>query len=234
MKKLLNFITSFFILFSLLGCSWYFPPTGYEGLTYTAFGDSITYGADCFNNCIQMNTPYVNQVGKILHLKSNTNKGINGATLTNNTGTYNITTDITSFSEKRDIISVLGGVNDYGNSLTLGTISDRDNSTIYGSLHISMNYLTTNYKDSLIFYMTPYKCRNCTDKNSAGYTLENLATAIKEVAAIYNIPVLDLFNEGNFESVMNNPNCDGLHPNQEFILSHTAPQIARFIKENYK
>lgn len=239
MKKILGAILNIVILFNLFGCSIKFPTTGFEDLTYTAFGDSITYGADYFNHYAQMETPYVKEVGNILKLSSTNNKGVSGATLTtNNLGLHCMTSSITSFTDQSDIISVLGGVNDYNRDLSLGTISDTDTSTIYGALHASMNYLTTNYPDSFIFYMTPYKenysGRHYTNINSEGYTLEDVANAIKEVAEIYNIPVLDLFNEGNFESVMNNEDCDGIHPNQDFVLSNMAPQIAAFIKENYK
>ena len=239
MKKLLSIFISAIIILNLFGCSIKFSNTDFENLTYTAFGDSITYGADYFNNYSQMETPYVEEVGNILKLASTNNQGVSGATLSsNNLGLHCMTSSITSFNENSDIISVLGGVNDYNRDLPLGTISDEDISTIYGSLHASMSYLTDNYPNSFIFYMTPYKenysGRHYSDINSKGYTLEDVANAIKEVAEIYSIPVLDLFNEGNFESVMNNSDCDGIHPNQDFILSDTAPQIANFIKNNYK
>lgn len=239
MKKLLGIILSIVISFNLLGCTIEFSTTGFKDLTYTAFGDSITYGADYFNHYDQMETPYVKEVENILKLSSSRNMGISGATLTaNNLGLHCMTNSITSFNEQSDIISVLGGVNDYNRDLPLGTVNDSDPSTIYGALHTSMSYLIENYPNSFIFYMTPYKenfsGRNYADINTQGYTLEDVANAIKAVAEMYNIPVLDLFNEGNFESVMNNEDCDGIHPNQDFVLSTMAPQIAKFIKDNYK
>ena len=36
------------------------------------------------------------------------------------------------------------------------------------------------------------------------------------------------------ELEMYNANSDGIHPSQEFVREYTAPQIAEFIKENYK
>ena len=32
---------------------------------------------------------------------------------------------------------------------------------------------------------------------------------------------------------MENSDCDGVHPNQEFITNKMAPQIAGFIQDNY-
>lgn len=86
--------------------------------------------------------------------------------------------------------------------------------------------------------MTPYREYwrgvHCLSQNSQGYNLEDVANAVKQVANKYSIPVLDLFNEGQFESEMNANGSDGLHPSREFITNYTAPQIARFIKDNYK
>ena len=177
-------------------------------------------------------------MNNILGFKSYENKGVSGATIVDSPlGSSCITKTITSYIGEADIIAVLGGVNDYYRKLPLGNINDNDTSTIYGSLHVSMAYLKENYSDSFVFYMTPYKCYYAgllwSNTNSAGYTLEDVATAIKGVAAIYDIPVLDLQKYGNFESIMYNKDCDGVHPNQEFIINQMSPQIAEFIKDNY-
>ena len=209
----------------------------FSELTFTAFGDSITYGADPKAGG-RVETPYPTEVNNILGFKSYENKGVSGATFTSNTQGRKCMTDIiTSYTGDADIIAVLCGVNDYYAKLPLGNINDTNTSTIYGSLHVSVSYLKENYSDSFIFYMTPYKCYYAgllwSDTNSLGYTLQDIATAIKEVAKIYDIPVLDLQECGNFESIMYNSDCDGVHPNQAFIINQMAPQIAQFIKDNY-
>ena len=209
----------------------------FSQLTFTAFGDSITCGINPKING-KVENPYPTLVNEILGLKSFENKGVSGATFTSgNSGRSCMTDLITSYNSSADIIGVLGGVNDFYANASLGTIDDRTTSTIYGALHISMSYLKEYYEDSFLFYMTPYKCvygwKYWYNQNSKGYSLENIANAIKEVADIYNIPVLDLFEIGGFESVMENSDCDGVHPNQEFITNKMAPQIAGFIQDNY-
>ena len=209
----------------------------YSNLSFVAFGDSITYGADLIIGG-RVETPYPTEVNNILGFKSYSNLGVSGATVAANTQGLNCMTDeITSYTGEADIIAILGGVNDYNRDLPLGDIDDRDTSTIYGALHVSMSYLAENYSDSYIFYMTPYKQdfhgKVWNVDNSQGYSLIDVANAIKEVAAIYGFDVLDLLEEGNFESIMNNEDCDGVHPNQEFILNVMAPQIAQFIQDNY-
>lgn len=207
--------------------------------TYIAFGDSITYGADYTRGYAAMDNPYPTLVAQELKLKSFKNAGSSGATLIeNNVGVGCIANIISSTITNYDIISVLGGVNDYNRSLPLGSFGDIDKTTIYGSLDCIAKYLTTTFENSFIFFMTPYKANfhnsNCLTNNSQGYNLQNVANAVKQVANKYNLPVLDLFKDGQYELEMYNSGSDGLHPSQEFVTNYTAPQIARFIKENYK
>ena len=56
----------------------------------------------------------------------------------------------------------------------------------------------------------------------------------KEWSETYNIPVLDMYNNGKYELEMYYPSSDGIHPSQEFIKNYTAPQIAEFIRQNYR
>jgi lysophospholipase L1-like esterase len=210
----------------------------FSELKFTAFGDSITYGADLIIGG-RVENPYPTVLSNILGLESYENRGVSGATLTtNNQGLTCMTNIITSYTSQTDIIGVLGGVNDFNRKLPLGDIDDNDTSTVYGALHVGMSYLSENYSDSFIFYMTPYKedfsGNFWSTDNSAGYNLIDVSNAIKEVAAIYDIAVLDLLETGNFESIMYDDDCDGIHPNQAFITNVMAPQIAQFIKDNYK
>lgn len=207
--------------------------------TYIAFGDSITYGADFTRGYAAMDNPYPTLVAEELKLKSFTNAGWSGATLIeNDLGLGCIANSVCGIKKTFDIISVLGGVNDYNRCLPLGALGDKDKSTVYGSLDCIATYLTTNFDNSFIFFMTPYKeflhKTSCLTDNSQGYNLQDVANAIKQVANKYNLPVLDLFNDGQFELEMTKSSSDGIHPSQQFVTDYTAPQIARFIKENYK
>lgn len=210
-------------------------------LTYIAFGDSITKGY-C-NNAV-MDTPYPKGVSEKLGLKSFTNLGISGADLVNSTLVneiglnMSISNQVLALDTYYDIISVNGGVNDWHYSQPLGTINDNNNSTIYGSLNVMANHLKTNFPNSFIFFITPYNFnKNGNDGytiNDGGYSLEDVSNAYKKIGIKYNIPILDLFHEGQYELEMYNSNSDGVHPTQEFVLKYSIPQITQFIKENYK
>ena len=205
----------------------------FSEFTYVTFGDSITYGVDGVDWGL-MEDPYPELVSRELGLKTFNNQAVSGATFCeNNMNRHNMTQRILSFTGEADIISLMLGVNDCYVGLPLGTPESRDNTTIYGSLFLISEYLTSNYEDSFIFYMTPFPYRTCYANNSAGYKLEDVANAIKYVAALYDIPVLDMYLYSEYENIEMHLG-DGLHPSQAFMRDYVSPQIAEFIKERYR
>ena len=78
--------------------------------------------------------------------------------------------------------------------------------------------------------MTPFRYSKTPHSN---YTMEDVATAVKTVAAQYDIPVLDLYNEGMYELEMNVSPNDGVHPSQQHHMTYTEPLITEFIQKNY-
>ncbi len=203
----------------------------YTEMTYVAFGDSITYGVDGITG-ERATTPYPTLVGDMLELKTVTNKGVSGATLCNVDGRTNMTQEIFDFEGKADIISVMLGVNDYTAGVPLGNEKSKTNTTIYGSLYLIAEHLSENYSDSFVFFMTPYPTSTGETKNTAGYTLEDVATAVKDVAEKFDIPVLDMYENGEYETEMNKEESDGVHPSESFFKKYTAPQIVYFLKAN--
>ncbi len=196
---------------------------------YCAMGDSITYGVQPKANGMRMNNPYPTLVKNELGLKQVYNYGIGGSALC-----YDMCNRVNNMVENADIISVFGGTNDfYAGNYTLGTYNDKVNSTIYGALNIIADTLTTKYPNAFIFFMTPLK-RSDVIINDAGYKLSDVADAIKVVGNMYDIPVLDLYNNCPFEIEYKQSFSDGLHPTQDFHTNYLAPQIAQFIKDNYK
>ena len=204
----------------------------FTDLTYVTFGDSITYGVDGVDWGM-MEDPYPELVSNALGFKAFNNLAVSGATYCENTlNRNNMTKRILSFNGEADIISLMLGVNDFYVGLPLGTPESRDNTTIYGSLFLISEYLTENYNDAFIFYMTPFPAKKGYAANSEGYLLEDVADAIKYVAALYDIPVLDMYLYSEYENVGMHLG-DGLHPSQSFMREYAAPKIVEFIKEYY-
>ena len=213
----------------------FLPTIDLSDKTYIAFGDSITWG---YANLTRMEKPYPALVSELLGLASYVNSSVSGATLTSNPfGLFNETANILSVTSHYDIISVMMGVNDYNRSLPIGTPSDTDNNTFYGSLYMVMEHFRTYYPDSFVFFMTPFNVflggHDGYENNSQGYNLADISNAIKTMAEKYGFPVLDLFTNGLFELEMTSPASDGIHPSQEFFRNYTAPQIAQFITDHF-
>lgn len=119
-----------------------------------------------------------------------------------------------------DLIVVFGGTNDYGHGdAPIGQMSDRTPDTFYGACHDLVLRLWEKYPGKPLVFMTPLH-RVGEDTPKAGYgdaTLETYVDILRQVAAYYAIPVLDLFRTSGIQ-----PNLplhkelfcpDGLHPN---------------------
>ena len=202
----------------------------YSSFRYVALGDSITFGCSNAHPTQYDNGGYPQLVKEILNLKFAQNCGVPGNQIDA------MLSRLDEMYANAEIISVMGGVNDCNSNVILGSIEDTKISTFYGRVKLLANALLKKYPNSFIFFMTPFQSgrNNIMNGNAIGYKLEDYANAIKEVCKLYDIPVLDMYNLGQFELEMNNPNSDGVHPSEQFFENYTAPQIAQFIKDNYK
>ena len=125
--------------------------------------------------------------------------------------------------EEVDVVVVFGGTNDYGSgSNPLGKMTDRTDDTFYGALHNLMLALINKYPKATIVFMTPlHRINEHNEYNERGLRnvgcLEDYVNIIKEVAAYYAIPVIDLYKTSGLQPDV--PKLrelympDGLHPN---------------------
>ena len=123
-----------------------------------------------------------------------------------------------------DAVVVFGGTNDFGHGdAPLGSFSDRTQDTFYGACHALFDYLINTYPEATIVVMTPLHRCNEDNVRGDGYKKEDSAplatyvSIIKEVAAYYSLPVLDLWSVSGIQPrvpVLKQKYCpDGLHPN---------------------
>lgn len=243
MKKLLTILSFILVFVSVLGLGIKFSSYGnsdvnnsndnvvssvdYSNLTYVALGDSITHGT-------YLETPYPYLVSDTLGFKKVYNYGINSSTISacndDRTSQHNpMVLRYMNMIDNADIISVMAGINDWIHFHDFGTAESEENTTLYGALKIMCQGLKEKYPNSFIFFMTPY---NSSVEKNREETPQLVGEIIKEICALYDIPVLDLYAKNDF--IPEEHSADGLHPNQEFMNTHTAPQIAQFIKDNYK
>lgn len=251
MKNFFKIFVLVVLIFGVIGVGGYFGFRYFENddvgeeyqvdfseLTYSALGDSITEAMDGTKGGALMSDPYCEIVKDTLGLKSVSNYGISGSTVCSAVGKDYAKLPMCErylTMGKADIISVMGGTNDWGRYSTLGNINDTSADTFYGALNILAKGLKDNCQNSFIFFMTPLKCIQYEGRYE-GAEFDAFRKAIKDVCAKYDIPVLDTAKlaDTSKEFKSSGYNGDGLHPSQEFHKNTLAPVIVEFIKDNYK
>lgn len=220
--------------------------TAQKKLKYCALGDSITYGF------IPRNYPghpgqlesYAALTAKMLDMEFE-NHGISDSTIANLPENTPMCFRYKEMSDDADLVTVTGGTNDVRLGVKLGTMDDRGTDTFYGAWHTLIQGLLEKYspartgKETKIVLLTPIKLLDAskshlpdTDENNAQvlYQWDGWIAAIKEVAAYYNLPVVDMHNQSGVNPHLNrsvkgthpeylgnyNPYItDGTHPTQE-------------------
>lgn len=209
-----------------------------KGKKMNVLGDSITQGVGVQNK----ENMFVNRLEASEGFACVRNYGISGTRIARQSPLYGSDKYQAAFSDRyvdmdddADIIAVFGGTNDYGHgNAPIGKFSDRDNTTYYGAWHVLLSGLMTKYPDAVIFVMTPIHRVN--DSNPSPFNAKPLSLyvdIIKEVAAYYAIPVLDLYTMSGIQPdhpLRRKLHCpDGLHPND---AGHKliADRVAGFLK----
>jgi lysophospholipase L1-like esterase len=129
-----------------------------------------------------------------------------------------------TMDDDADVVVVFGGTNDYGHGdAPIGSFTDRKPITFYGACHYIMEGLIKKYPEAKIVVMTPlHRCNedNLRGDGNKAYDVAPLkiyVDIIKEVAAYYSLPVLDLWAVSGIQpkvDIIKTKYCpDGLHPN---------------------
>ena len=123
-----------------------------------------------------------------------------------------------------DLITIFGGTDDFAHSNILGTINDDKNTlSYYGELKmVTERIIAAKGKDTVVVFITPMKRGefneepSYTEPNANGSKLEEYVNAMKEVAGLYHIPVIDLYEKSAFhEETFAQLTVDNLHPNDQ-------------------
>lgn len=203
----------------------------YANKKITFLGDSVTSGGTTSNG--KQAFSYVDYLKDYLGAEI-TNKGLSGSVITEG----NIENQTQSFVSRsnqiqdQDFVTIFGGINDFWFNSPLGSMRDSSDNveTFYGALKFLVENLSKKNPNAHFLFVTPLKeCKEGVPhtyednnkfvlyKNRAGFTEEDYVNAIKEVAAYYSVPVLDLFNSSNMNPYIESQRqyfADDLHPNQ--------------------
>ena len=214
-----------------------------KDIIMNCLGDSTTWG-DNGQNTGGNHISWTTQIQEFLNFKSIRNYGVKGSRIA-------ITSDRDdSFIERykymdnnADIITVLGGINDFNNAVPMGNKDSFDPHCFYGALNTLISELLKKYPNKDIIFMTPMKSnfvhaiKNYPD--SFSYNKLNLkqvdyVNAIKDTCDYYSIPVLDMYKESGIspynEYQANLYMPDKLHYNKDGYF-RLAKKIARYLNQ---
>lgn len=206
--------------------------TRWTGKKANFLGDSITYGYSLVNRETEV---YHAILKELLGLEIARNYGISSTKIAKvaSNDTEAMSVRYVDMDNDADLITVLGGTNDYGHSTAngnttapFGAFTDRTADTFYGALHVLYSGLLTKYPNKKILVITPlprtYGMSNTSQDErvlnpDTGKNLLDYINAIREVAEYYSLPVLDLHKNLGFTPIIDilrntyMPDC--LHPN---------------------
>lgn len=193
-----------------------------EGIKANFLGDSITEGAGVRD----IKDAYWNVLKDRYGLAVARGYGIGGTRIArqqapseNSKWDLDFCSRVDEMDPDADLVVVFGGTNDFGHGdAPFGTNDDRTENTFYGACHVLMRSLIEKYPSSVIVFMTPLhrEVEKKPERPNVPH-LSEYARAIKEVSALYGIPVFDLYaNSGINPQIPVQKQLfapDGLHPN---------------------
>lgn len=199
------------------------------------YGDSITrgtYTAPGDEAPMHVASPcYAELVAAGLKTKTFINYGTNGISYSAASSVLpeqSLIKTIANF-ETGDAIFVALGTNDYGTDVPLGKLYDNGENTFYGAATGVLKYLKAKAPRADIYVILPLPRLNENVKNKAGFALNDYRNALKEVAKVCAVNVIDGSKLAINPAKTNDKNnyiLDGTHINEaghkllaELILS---------------
>lgn len=210
--------------------------TDFSEMKIACLGDSITAAANLESMEDYQQYAYPAQLQKILGAGEVVNLGIGGSSI----GRYweNAFVDrYREIPEDTDLIIVMGGTNDgfCMNEEELGTLEERKENTFIGDLDELMRGLKENYPDATVVFVTPLPnvLHDMLRKERSELLPQSrLVGAMKQLAAEYEIPVIDLYNSNILDShdaaIIYNYIPDGVHCNPagyKILAEHFAAEL---------
>ncbi len=207
-----------------------------NGLKINFIGDSITEGVCCTSHMTRFSDLIAAQTGAICR-----NYGIGGTRIAlqiiptpNPSWEQPFVTRVDRMDPDADVVVVFGGTNDFGiGDAPFGTMEDRTADTFIGALHVLHLQLLERYPAAQLVALTPLHRDGEAEPNSRGKVAADYVEAVRQVAAYYGVPVLDLWATSGMQPavpVMKTTYMpDGLHPND---AGHAllAKRIISFLK----
>ena len=209
----------------------YLTKMKFKDIIINCIGDSITYGF--LTSDTRMQSPYPSSLKSLLGAKEVRNYGLSGTTVANDRtviGSFepmSSPTRVETWDNNANVNIVLGGVNDFIKNVELGTIDDEVDTTFYGGYKSLIRQLYKKYPNKKIVIMTPLHYNLEYTPNSKGYILKDYVNAIREIAEMFGIYLIDLYAICDINiNTRGKYQIDGLHTNQFYVSNIMTPLIA--------
>jgi len=177
--------------------------SGWNNATWATLGDSITAQA-------MWQPSVVAKYGLLL-----TNYGIGGTKISGSIGDANAMcqdTRINAIATTNDLITIMGGTNDWAQSVAMGTIASTDPTTFYGALNTMFSKLFTRFPSKrIVVFTTPYgeMPARITDgnnwpnaiTNNQGLGVSDYAEAVRVASKKWGVPCVDIFTDVGWNTV---------------------------------
>lgn len=120
-----------------------------------------------------------------------------------------------------EVLFVLAGSNDYGQDAVIGTIgdaaSDLSGATFYAAYKSMIDKLQLRLPTAEIIIINfPYMLNELTDTTENGDSYEDFRVAVRNVAALYALKIIETTNLGVNDSNWTDYSDDSIHPNHKY------------------
>jgi len=216
-------------------------PYDFSEVTIACLGDSITEGINGASGHADGLT-YPEVIKEVLHAKEVYNFGIGGSTI----GDYWTAAMVNRYREipeDTNIIIVYGGINDVfsGTDETIGNLETLTEDTFCGDLDTLLEGLRIHYPNSWLILVTPMDTVTIEDVRALNpdmEPIENYVNAMIDLAAKYDVDVIDLFHSNfmnSYDKEVYDAYVPGCHPTDagyQILGEHIAKEIIRISLEN--
>lgn len=191
-----------------------------EGMNICYLGSSVTYGASSLHESF---VEFIAKRNGTTFVK----EAVSGTTLvTTGAGGGSYVTRMKKLDKnaKFDLFICQLSTNDASQNKPLGSIDSADTATVCGAINTIIDYVKTTWNCPVIFYTNAYY-------ESDSYSA--MVSAVKEIAAIKGIGVIDLYTDTAFNDITSEQYelymADKIHPTKAGYLEWWTPKMEQYI-----
>lgn len=179
-------------------------------------GDSITQGIGCGGS----SAAYPALVSARLRLREGVNAGLCSSCvgLCRETAVPSFLERLDALPTDAELVTVLGGSNDYFRGIPLGKRGDSSAYTFFGAYAQMIGRLKDRFPRAALLLMTPpHNAEEAADPREGGRRMADYAAAVRTLAGLHGLPLIDLYEESGLcpaDPENRARYCpDGTHPN---------------------